>query len=688
MNRGTAFAAIVACLALPLAAQLPTPAEPTRHDSPPTAPNPVLPFREIGLSGKSTPAAGVFLELGKGRYEMASGRVWELVDGEGQWIGVFLDGPGRLTWKTGDAVAARVYARNARRVGGVEVGKDDALLASFEKGTLLFSEALRPGWRFVPTPEPAPKETFRTHRERFAGDRMPPADAGLAAAERSRGRFFEAFLESRMDVCQILDDVRGDRETLWVVDRPAGLPLNIAGGRISRVIASEPLGRSRRAAPRVDLRLLRLETDVRETQDGWGVIRVDETLRAERPVSVATFRLASYRRTSRTHRIQPTKLTFVRDVNGRTLPFSFSQDSLSIFLPGPVPPGETVKLNFEYEAYFFERVAGDQYWELGLGDGWYPIPSEENASAHTFRATVRAKKPLQPFTAGETVRRAEDGEWNLVESRLERPVPFVAVVAGAYTLQEATQDGVTCRVASYGLSKETSGAKLLNLFHGIRKFYEALLGPFPWKEFTILEINTYGFGQAPPGMMFITQEAFQSNVRLDFDAALFSSGVNERLAHEIAHSYFGYVVTGASQADEWIDEAFSEILAAVALEVLKSKDEGRLLPNVWRRHAKDATKAAPVAFGNELAGRIATGFDEDNWRERVSLVYFKGATLLNSLRMELGDDIFFTVLRSFLRSFEKRIFVTTDDFIGLLNYVTKKDWKPWFEKYYYGFEMP
>ena len=40
-----------------------------------------------------------------------------------------------------------------------------------------------------------------------------------------------------------------------------------------------------------------------------------------------------------------------------------------------------------------------------------------------------------------------------------------------------------------------------------------------------------------------------------------------------------------------------------------------------------------------------------------------------------------------LRSFPDKE-VTTDDFIGLMNFVTKSDWKPFFDQYVYGWEMP
>ena len=69
--------------------------------------------------------------------------------------------------------------------------------------------------------------------------------------------------------------------------------------------------------------------------------------------------------------------------------------------------------------------------------------------------------------------------------------------------------------------------------NGIIDYYEYFLGPFPWSEFNIVQINTYGYGQAPPGTMHITNEAF--NPTLTEVDQVFSEGINERFAHEIAH---------------------------------------------------------------------------------------------------------------------------------------------------------
>ncbi len=47
----------------------------------------------------------------------------------------------------------------------------------------------------------------------------------------------------------------------------------------------------------------------------------------------------------------------------------------------------------------------------------------------------------------------------------------------------------------------------------------------------------------------------------------------------------------------------------------------------------------------------------------------------------------FAILRSFLQSFPRPT-VAAEDFIGLLNFVTKEEWHPFFDRYAYGTELP
>ncbi|HPA51207.1 MAG TPA: M1 family aminopeptidase [Thermoanaerobaculia bacterium] len=668
-------------LAVPAFAQDGPPPVPA---APISAPSPGAPYRDTVLSGRTTNAAGLSFTVGAARYEVATGSLWEVTTKDGTPVGAFFRGAGTLAFSAGDPQAARLAARNAKHVGGAKE-VDGELRAAFSRATFLFSPALRPAWSYAAGEEP-PVRVFATHLERFEHDRTPQVASRLAIAEAAQGAFFAATLEADPDLRHVYDPVTDDEEVLRVVDRPAGLPTGFPEMRFARDLSRRPLGRTRRQAPRVDVRLVAVDVDVREGTAPWGELKVTETFVAVRPVSFLVLDFAT--ETIYRNDLLETRLRALTDGEGRPLPWALGDGELVVALPKALAPGARFTLRLDYEAPYFERAGGDNLWELPIASGWYPQPPFFNASHHTFHAVVRARKPLLPFASGDTVRRSEEDGWNVLETRLERPVPFATVLAGKYTTQESTEDGVTCRVASYGIPKEMSGKMLLSVFHGVRKFYEWLLGPFPWKEFTIVEINAYGFGQAPPGMMRITKEAFQSSIFTDEISSLFSHGINQRVAHEIAHAYFGYVVADASPQHQWISEAFSEIASMYAIEKLKGKAEGKKLAGTWAGAARHSAKAAPIDLANDLAPKIASTWDSSTAIDRAELVYSKGAHLLQTLRLELGDDLFFTVLRSFLRSFEKQRDVTTDDFVALLSFATKKDWKPWFEKYYYGTEMP
>ena len=97
------------------------------------------------------------------------------------------------------------------------------------------------------------------------------------------------------------------------------------------------------------------------------------------------------------------------------------------------------------------------------------------------------------------------------------------------------------------------------------------------------------------------------------------------------------------------------------------------------------TTSAPIPLANRIwiAGDIAT-------RQFVSAracSTTRGRSCSHALHKELGDEAFFTFLKSYQKSFAWK-FGSTKTLAGLLQYMTKKDYMPFFEKYYWGMEMP
>ena len=657
------------------------------------AANPAEPFLSPALTGRSATATNLAFTAGAGRYAFPSAVAWEVADGAGRPLGVWIRGEGRLEWTTEDAGAMKVYRENAGRVGGLEAKKEGPIVARVEQALVLFSTAARPAglpeFQEGAAGGEAPAD-LKSFLYRWKDDSLRAPAAGLSAAAADGRKYFLALLVAGKDVRHEVDETREDFDTLTVVERPAGLPATADAIRVGRTVARQPLGRSRRAAPRVDWVLTDLSVDVRETEEFRGTFAVEETIVPQRALSALTFGLDGMSLSPRLLSRRWTSLEEVSLADGTRLATYYGGGTLVVFLPRPAAAGAPLTLKFRYEAPYFERY-GDNYWELPLAGAWYPQPPAVMVQArHGMRAVVRARKPLVPIAPGKTVRRFEDGEWNAVETVIETKVPFQAILAGKYTFFEETKGGVTARVATYGLAKPVSAAKLLTLFHTLREFYEPYFGPFPYAEYTIVEVNDYGFGQAPPGLMRITREAFESNKFTgDLAAQVFSAGVNQRFAHEIAHAWWGGVVWNAHDPDEWLVEAVSQMASGRALEVLKSPGDYDRLWRGWRADAKEAASRAPIPLARELVAKAAPGAGDSLYVDRVLLPYGKGPTLLVALRKELGDDMFFTVLKSFLRSFAtRRPAVVTDDLVALLDFATKKDWKPWFERYFYGTEVP
>lgn len=376
--------------------------------------------------------------------------------------------------------------------------------------------------------------------------------------------------------------------------------------------------------------------------------------------------------------------TVTKVVDGEGHALAFTQDAweITIELPTVAAPNSKVELAFDILGDFLVPPTNGNFWQLGTS-AWFPQP-DLNGQMYTWDATIRVKKPWLAFSCGDTVRRWEDGGYNAVETRSDVPIAFGVMLAGDYSIQRETRDGLTVEVATYGSKAQFSKA-LLDMSFPIIKYYQAFLGPYPYKEFHILEKNEWGYGQAPASIMFITKEAFnQTNGLLN---RYLAEGVRGRFVHEIAHQWWGCVVKMPSYHEQWITESFADMCASLCLEDWPqghAKSEYVKLIAHWKSEAAYATDKGTIPTCNYNDNPDNS---QENILVRTGLLYNKGAWLLYCIRKEIGDQEFLTFLKSYQTNFKWK-FGTTRDVVGLLSFITKKDWNPWFEKYYWGTGLP
>ena len=139
-----------------------------------------------------------------------------------------------------------------------------------------------------------------------------------------------------------------------------------------------------------------------------------------------------------------------------------------------------------------------------------------------------------------------------------------------------------------------------------------------------------------------------------------------------------------SYEEQWLTESFAEMSAGLLIRALRGKSDFDGLTSYWRSRAKEATEIAPIP----LANRIRNHVDRDTaWYARTFLLYAKGPSLLNSIRLQLGDDDFLKFLRSCQATFAWK-FGNTKTVRLILDTITGKDWTPFFDQYYWGTGLP
>jgi hypothetical protein len=646
-------------------------------------------FERLRVEASSAPVADLRLTSGHLALLCRSGSA-SLVRGGDEVVGVFFQGSGSLEYESADPIEFPVVAFNLKKgtsLAPATGGKTLTIRDSFEH--LLF---LAPGRSLAPLSGktgPPLESAFAKLREKFRRAQHLPFSHLFAqqALDAPASAVAVAFFDGgKEDLVHFFDPVENRSETLLQLRRGEGTESAVRSLLFPVILSDQPIGRDRRDPVMPRYFLTDVDLTVSASSGNDATISVLETVvpQAQRqrvfrfgligsffvPVGANGLESRSFR------------LRKVTDESGGALHFDHRSGEVAVEMAAAIEPDHPTKIRFEIEGDFLVRPGGDNFWELGLGGGdWFPQP-DLNGQFFTWHCTVKVKKPFLPFASGPTVVRRSEGDENVVETRTDKPVQFPAVLAGKYEIREEKREGLTIRVATYAMRNERAMKQLADLAFTIIGHYQEFLGPFPFPEFNILEINRWGFGQAPPGIMFITKEAF--NPLMGEMNQLFSQGINERFAHEIAHQYWGHVVKMPGLEEQWLTESFAEYSAAIFLKASRGQATYDSLVRHWKSRAAAATDASPIPLANRVhvPGDFVTQF-----AIRTGLIYDKGAYLLAVLHKEVGDQTFLTFLKSYQKSFRWK-FGSTKTVAGLLQALTRKDFMPFFEANYWGTGLP
>jgi hypothetical protein len=145
------------------------------------------------------------------------------------------------------------------------------------------------------------------------------------------------------------------------------------------------------------------------------------------------------------------------------------------------------------------------------------------------------------------------------------------------------------------------------------------------------------------------------------------------VSHELAHQWFGDLVTCATWSDIWLNEGW----ASYGEYLNRDAALGQSSANSWMSSAQSSARSVTNA-----SVYVPAGADE-NRIFNSALSYKKGACVLHMLRHDLGDTVFFRAVRQYLFGRQNAV-ATTDEFRQYLEAGSGRNLQAFFQDWIYG----
>jgi aminopeptidase N len=284
-----------------------------------------------------------------------------------------------------------------------------------------------------------------------------------------------------------------------------------------------------------------------------------------------------------------------------------------------------------------------------VGDNWpdrvhHWIPSLDHPAAKatvTFKITAPVRDVVVANGRLDGIETEANGDrtWTYTEGA---PIPPYCMIVGVgeFVRLEPAQKALT--PLSYYVP-HSDGSNALKGFAPAApalELFSQIVAPYPYQKLALIVGATRFGGMENSGAIVFTSTLFNPNPNSKVSRAFgISNGIEDVVAHEIAHQWFGDSVTESTWADLWLSEGFATYFAGLFIQ----KYEGE---EAFRAYMK---QAAETYFAYEKKNRtpIVDLETQDLFKLLNANNYQKGAWVLHMLRSMLGDDAFFRGIRSY-----------------------------------------
>jgi aminopeptidase N len=338
------------------------------------------------------------------------------------------------------------------------------------------------------------------------------------------------------------------------------------------------------------------------------------------------------------------------------------QDQVTISYWGIPHDGLIISKNMHGDRTFFADNWPDR------AHNWIPCV-DDPADKATFEFIVTAPSQYHVISNGKLVEeKFLSNNEKLTHWKEDVPLPTKVMVIGVakFAVKEYKDSPKNIPVSAW-IYPQDSTKGFLNYSYApeILKFYSNCVGPYPYEKLANVQSKTIFGGMENASAIFYSEGSASSK-----------TSVEDLLAHEIAHQWFGDMVTEKKYSHLWLSEGFATYMTDIYLESKYGMD------NLISRLKKERNDVINFKNGQPVVDSVSAGMNLLNPNS-----YQKGAWVLHMLRRQVGDSAFHLIIRKYYDLFKGKN-ADTEDFQNVVEEVTKKDFKQFFKQWLYTPGIP
>jgi len=296
--------------------------------------------------------------------------------------------------------------------------------------------------------------------------------------------------------------------------------------------------------------------------------------------------------------------------------------------------------NLGWGGFFFDTLKNVAYnmgvgmstFPHSIGRVWYPCIDEfTDKSTYTFNITTDADK--KAICGGKLTDSIPVGDGIRWTWKLENRIPtyLASVAVGEYKAYKDTILSISGEVLPIEIyANPATIAKVSGTFVNLKKFiqtYEKRWGPCRWQR--------VGYVGVP-----FSNGAMEHATNIALPSSYINGNTNNQdiIAHELAHSWFGNLLTCEKSTDMWINEGFARYGEYLCYETLDP---------TLQKYQTEIKKLHFNVLKNDK-GEYALDNLPTSETYNSTIVYDKGGLVAHTLRNYMGDELHFSSIKQLL----------------------------------------